>query len=108
MLKVSLKIMLQFLFLFFLTASASRLGIFNQKEFCGPVRCTACKSIVQMAESVLLENNTQIYLDNLCKIIPAEYKDVCDYAIENEYPIVVQFIENKYTPETVCTDLKYC
>ena len=96
------------LFIFLLLSSVAAFNPFNQKEFCGPVKCTTCKTAVESVENILTANTTQNYLNNLCYKIPKEYKDICIYAIENEYPAIIQFIQTEHTPTEICTDLSYC
>ena len=96
--------MLRNLFIFLLLSSVAAFNPFNQKEFCGPVKCTTCKMTVEAVQNI---DYTTHYID-LCYKIPKEYKDICIYAIENEYPAIIQFIQTEHTPTEICTDLSYC
>jgi len=73
--------------------------------------CSDCTQLVQWIESWVAQNSTEteitLYLETVCTLIPG-YTTLCDQIIENELPVIIQYLENNESPSTVCGQIGVC
>ena len=74
------------------------------------LKCDLCHLGVSYIEKYLQNNNTQTelenVLDNLCYKTPDS--NLCIALVNNYLPQIIQLIEEKETPQEICSQLSIC
>jgi len=73
--------------------------------------CSDCTQLVQWIENWVAQNSTEteitLYLETVCTLIPG-YTTLCDQIVENELPVIIEYLENNESPSTVCGQIGMC
>jgi len=73
--------------------------------------CSDCTQLVQWIENWVSQNSTEteitLYLETVCTLIPG-YTTLCDQIVENELPVIIQYLENNESPSTICGQIGVC
>ena len=74
--------------------------------------CSVCTTVVSLADSLLKENSTvadiETVLDKICSAMPADAAAACHNYVQQFLPIIIEMLENDYTPEQICQKLNLC
>jgi saposin len=78
----------------------------------GDGTCDTCKVLVQITYNMLLQNKTEEelkeILKNACHRIHIPFTEKCDEWVEKYLPDILQFLEQKFTPDKVCKSIGLC
>ncbi len=76
----------------------------------GGATCATCAVIVGLAEQLAEVYNVSISeaLDKFCHNFPEPFDILCQSAVEMYAPTIIELLENKETPDTVCHALRLC
>lgn len=76
------------------------------------VECGLCMWITGLIEDYIAKNETETNIessiDKLCSTLPGKYGNLCKETIEPKIPSIINFIENKETPDVICNQIKLC
>lgn len=74
--------------------------------------CPLCKFVVGTVEDYLEKNETVDFIkqkvDTLCGYLPAEYASLCTYVADQYIVLIIQYLEQKYTPDVICQKIGLC
>lgn len=74
--------------------------------------CSLCEWGTTQVENFLASNYTetkiQTLMTDLCSHLPSNLGDLCNQVVVPNIPSIIAALENKETPETVCTQLHFC
>merc|ERR1712183_882082 len=74
--------------------------------------CEICKLVATELDQVFDEDSTQKEieeaLENVCNILPSSIKSECDDFIEEYTPQIIQLLEEKLQPESLCKQIGLC
>jgi saposin len=74
--------------------------------------CSYCTTIVSSIEDYLAQNATQEEIeknvDQLCALLPDEFSLYCEAFIASEIPAIIQYLNQNYTPQQVCSQIGLC
>ncbi len=72
--------------------------------------CDICQFVAQEAESLVLNNKTltqiETDLDSLCQ--KTKYDTLCESVVNEYLPKIIEFLEEKETPQQICQQLSIC
>jgi hypothetical protein len=75
------------------------------------VQCDLCEFAMNWVEKKIASNQTEsniiAELEKVCDVV-GELKTTCDAMIEQFFPLLVQMLLNKETPQAICTTIKMC
>jgi acyloxyacyl hydrolase len=76
----------------------------------GGVECAACTVVISIIEQLTKFNEKSVeqILEEICDFFSLEFEEICNYFINNYGNIVIELLENEYTPDEVCHELKFC
>jgi len=76
------------------------------------IGCTLCELAVKIVEDGVLNNKTMEEilqdLDKFCAALPKGLASECNTTVEEYGPIIIKYIMDGQTPETVCTEITLC
>jgi len=74
--------------------------------------CAYCTTIVSSIEDYLAQNATQEEIeknvDQLCALLPDEFGLYCEAFIASEIPAIINYLNQNYTPQQVCSQIGLC
>jgi len=74
--------------------------------------CGYCQTVVASVESYLEQNATveeiEQNIDQLCQLLPAGFNIYCESFVIPQIPTIIQYLEQKYTPQQVCGQIGLC
>ncbi|KAJ3435946.1 hypothetical protein M0812_17988 [Anaeramoeba flamelloides] len=77
----------------------------------GGIECIVCTTVVSAAEQYLADGKTEAQiealLDKVCEKLPIG-KSQCEDIVNEDVPKIIQFLEEKKTPQEICSLLGLC
>jgi hypothetical protein len=74
--------------------------------------CDVCFFLVAWVEDKLASNNTENWIitevDKVCNIFPGFLGAECEYLVAYYVPQIIQSLENRYPPLTICSKIGLC
>ena len=84
----------------------------TQNDYNGGVECGLCLWGTEKIEDYLEANYTETKLENemtaLCNDIPGQFGELCQQLIVPNIPVIIEKMEEKETPDTICQQLHAC
>ncbi|XP_038060562.1 uncharacterized protein LOC119731463 isoform X3 [Patiria miniata] len=75
------------------------------------IECEICEYVTGLLDAFLKENRTKAdvehFLDNICDILPSQYKTECDMFVKEYVPEILQLLDT-YPPDQICKLIKLC
>jgi len=91
---------------------APKASVVQTKAKADPIPCYLCKYVVQVLEAFITSNSTEAeilaFAENICKVLPTQYRPICLSLVDVYIPQVIQELINKEDPATVCTAISLC
>lgn len=76
------------------------------------LECTVCGFLVGEVEQMVFSNKSIAYIENelsyICSKLTGSWQDTCNKIVENDIPIIVQFLASQLTPSEICAKLGLC
>lgn len=89
-----------------------KIGICHQDELKFEEACPLCKFVVGTVEDYLEKNETVEFIKekvhDLCEFLPSEYSSMCKFVADQYIVQIIQYLEQKYSPEFICEKLGLC
>jgi hypothetical protein len=77
----------------------------------GSAQCDLCEFAMTWIEKKVASNSTEANiiaeLEKVCKVV-GELEATCDSMIQNYFPLLVQMLLGKETPQVICSTIKMC
>eukprot|EP00051_Salpingoeca_urceolata_P006995 m.92633 g.92633 ORF g.92633 m.92633 type:complete len:570 (+) comp15071_c0_seq6:2503-4212(+) len=75
-----------------------------------PDLCVGCTAILGLVDGLSVVHNATIdrSLDRLCGYLPKELAGPCKFLVDTFGTDVIALLENHFTPDEVCRELKFC
>jgi hypothetical protein len=74
--------------------------------------CGLCEWGVTQIDSFLSSNYTETKIEtavtDLCNHLPGAFSSLCNQVVVPNIPTIINDLENKESPETICTQLNFC
>jgi hypothetical protein len=84
----------------------------NKITHSSDIECGLCVWVSGIVENYLSKNETETKIENsidkLCSALPGKYGDLCKNVVEPRIPDLIQLIEQKESPDVICSQLKLC
>lgn len=84
----------------------------NKITHSADIECGLCVWVTGIVEGYLAKNDTEVKIENsidkLCSTLPGKYGDLCKNVIEPKVPDLINLIEEKESPDVICSQLKLC
>lgn len=82
------------------------------EKYNSTIYCAICEFLINHGEEYITKNTTEQdainFLEHVCSRLPKSYQDECDEFVQDNYSKLIEFIIEKESAQTVCTQLHFC
>lgn len=83
---------------------------YETEDLDGPIGCAACTIIIGILEQKAYVDKVGVdkIFDKICSFFPSPISQTCEYYVAKYGHYIVKRLEERATPDTICTEIDFC